>query len=265
MRATRFSIGSLLAVIGIFGVALAALRNPSYLWANAAFTTALLAVTAAVVNTVYGRGGKRAYWLGFALFGGTYLSICSIPALCDLVCPRLVTEAILSVIYPFMAPHTPSPSSPFPATAVINGSLVTFSPAPVTTVPAPAMLAPPIALVGSGPAAAAPLLASPPAWIPPPVPPLPPVSILPPISDPWTAWTAPDRTPAVYRVGSITYASSEAFRRIGHSLAALLVATLGGVFARNRYHVYARDGRPPEPASLALLENSTIGSASSAS
>src|SRR5271155_629244 len=93
MRATRFSIGSLLMVIGILGVALAALRNPSYLWANAAFTAALVAVAAAVVNTVYGRGGRRAYWLGFALFGGTYLSIYSMPALDNSGCTRLVTEA----------------------------------------------------------------------------------------------------------------------------------------------------------------------------
>jgi drug/metabolite transporter (DMT)-like permease len=120
MRATRFSIGSLLAVIGILGVALAALRNPSYLWATAAFTAALAAVVAAVVNTVLGRGARRAYWLGFALFGGTYLLILSMPALRDSVCPRIVTEAILDVIYPFMAPDAPQPASPFTIAAMIN-------------------------------------------------------------------------------------------------------------------------------------------------
>jgi hypothetical protein len=258
MRATRVSIGSLLAVIGIFGVALAALRNPSYLWANAAFTTALAAVMAAVVNTVFGRGSRRAYWIGFALFGGIYLSICSMPALRDSVCPRLVTEAILDVVYALMAPDAPQASASFTITAMVNGGPVVLSPALGVPAPMPAPPVPPIALsarVGSGPtqnsAPALPMPALPPLMIPPP----------PPQPDPWTAWTAPDRS-IVYGIGSIAHASSEAFRQIGHSLTALLVATLGGVFARHRYHAYARDAHPPEPALQAPRETSTTHTAS---
>jgi hypothetical protein len=40
MPLPRFSIASLLAVIAILGVALAALRNPSHLWANVTFSVA---------------------------------------------------------------------------------------------------------------------------------------------------------------------------------------------------------------------------------
>jgi hypothetical protein len=40
MRMPIFSIGRLLAVIGVLGIAFAALRSPSYLWANATFTAA---------------------------------------------------------------------------------------------------------------------------------------------------------------------------------------------------------------------------------
>jgi hypothetical protein len=65
----------------------------------------------------------------------------------------------------------------------------------------------------------------------------------------WTAWTAPDRSIVFNnRIGSLGIGCSEAFRQIGHSLAALIVATLGGLFARNRYLVFARNGKPVHPA-----------------
>ncbi len=99
MRAARFSIRSVLTVIGILAVALAVLRHPSYLWANTAFTAALAAVVAAVVNVVIGRGARRAYWFGFALFGGTHLAICTTPLLSESVCPRLLTEPMLDVLF----------------------------------------------------------------------------------------------------------------------------------------------------------------------
>jgi hypothetical protein len=134
-----------------------------------------------------------------------------------------------------------------------------LSPAPGFPVAMPAPPAPPIALsasVGSGPtqnpAPPSPIPVLPPLLIPPPAP----------RPDPWAAWTTPDHTAGVNRTGSIASASSEAFRQIGHSLTALLVATLGGVFARNRYHVYARDGHPPEPASPASRETTLSGSPS---
>ena len=47
MRLPRFSIASILAVIAIFAVALAALRSPSYLWANVTFSLALCALVVA--------------------------------------------------------------------------------------------------------------------------------------------------------------------------------------------------------------------------
>ena len=53
---------------------------------------------------------------------------------------------------------------------------------------------------------------------------------------PWAAWTQPDRTVGVgYQIGSVSLGSSEAFRQIGHSMFTLLVAVLGGTFARHRY------------------------------
>jgi hypothetical protein len=231
-------------VIGILGVALAALRNPSYLWANAAFTAALMGVVAAVVNSIVGRGARRAYWLGFALFGGTYLAICSTPVLRDSVCPHLVTEAIFDMVYPLMAPA--SPQLP-PAPVLITGTLsfttdtMTLTSVPATPPPQPLRQSP-SEIGNSNPSI--------PTFD---VPPAPVTTFIqtqpPPPPSPWSAWTAPDRSIGVgYALGSINLVSSEAFRQIGHSFMALLVATLGGVFARYRHYVCACDREPAAPA-----------------
>jgi hypothetical protein len=243
VRATRFSIGNLLAVIAILGVALAAMRNPSYLWANATFTVALAAIVAAVVNVVVGRGARRAYWLGFALFGGTYLAICSIPLLRDTVCPHLVTEAVFDMIYPFTGPDAGSRpySAPVTFTRTFNNANVTFNATPGAVNVAPSLIpAPPPVAPNVNPALSpfqSTYVMGPPTYVV-----NAPVSVA---TSPWAAWTAPDRSIGVgYQIGSINLVSSEAFRQIGHSLSALLAATLGGLFARNRYQAYTRDSEP---------------------
>jgi hypothetical protein len=108
MERPRFSIASLLVVIGVLGIALAAFRNPSYMWANITFTVAFAAIVLAIINTIHGRGACRAYWLGFALCGGTYFATCTVPGIRDSLCPRLATEMIFDCIYPHVSP----PSGP---------------------------------------------------------------------------------------------------------------------------------------------------------
>ena len=65
----------------------------------------------AIINVVYCREAGRAYWLGFSLCGGIYLTVCSVPTLRDSVCTRLVTETILDFLYPLLSPtSTPPPT-----------------------------------------------------------------------------------------------------------------------------------------------------------
>jgi hypothetical protein len=111
MERPRFSIASLLVVIGVLGIALAAFRNPSYMWANVTFTVDFAAIVLAIINTIYGRGACRAYWLGFALCGGTYFATCTVPGIRDSVCPRLTTEMVFDFIYPHVSPPPPPPPS----------------------------------------------------------------------------------------------------------------------------------------------------------
>jgi hypothetical protein len=206
MRLPRFSIASVLAVIAILAVALAALRSPSYLWANVTFSLSLGALVLAIINVVYGREAGRAYWLGFSLCGGIYFAVCSIPGLRDSVCPRLVTEVVFDFLYPQLSPATtPAPGVINVTTTGTGGSvgqmLVTYRLA-----------------VNGGPG-----------------------SVTPPSSPsmpPWAAWTEPDRSVGVgYQIGTVSLRSSEAFRQIGHSMFTLLVAVLGGTFARHRYRI----------------------------
>jgi hypothetical protein len=199
MRRPRFSIGSVLAIIGILAMALAAFRDPSYLWANVTFTTAMAALVMAIVNVLYSRGPRRAYWVGFALCGWTYFAITAVPGLREALCPRLVTEVFFDLLYPHVAPHAqampPLPAIPAaPARFVVNQIPGQPGGAFVVALPAP------------------------------PVP-----------ESRWSAWSEPDRTIGVgFPIGTVALVSSEAFRRIGHAMAALLVAVLGGIYARGR-------------------------------
>ena len=203
MRRPRFSIASVLAVISILGVALAAFRDPSYLWANVTFSVAFAALVLAIINAIYGSGASRAYWLGFILCGWTYFAICSVPGLRESICPRLVTEVIFDLIYPHVSPQPPPPQ---PGPGIVGG------PAQMT-----------ILVQGQVGGMGGIALPAPPAP-----------------ESRWAAWSAPDRTNGIgYAIGTVSLVSSEAFRQIGHSLVTLLAAVLGGVYARRRYEAWA--------------------------
>jgi len=111
MGRPQFSIASLFVVIGILSIALAAFRQPSYMWANVTFTVAFAAIVLAIINIIYGQGASRAYWVGFLLCGGTYFTICTVPGIRDTLCPRLATEVVLDLIYPHVSPPPPQPGN----------------------------------------------------------------------------------------------------------------------------------------------------------
>jgi len=94
MRTPRFSIRSLLAAIAVAGVVLAMLRSSLPVWANAAHTVAIVAIVAGASSAILSRDARRAYWVGFSLFGATYL----------MTSDQLVTETMLDLLYPYLAP-----------------------------------------------------------------------------------------------------------------------------------------------------------------
>jgi hypothetical protein len=69
----RFSIRSLMASILACALSLTALGKANDLWAGLMLLLALAAVDTAVLGASLLRGRERAWWLGFAVFGGGYL------------------------------------------------------------------------------------------------------------------------------------------------------------------------------------------------
>ncbi len=136
---------------------------------------------------------------------------------------QLVTETMLDLLYPYFAPQSPqlTPTSPGPllaAPAMPVGTTVqyTYSAQPDLT----------------GATVGPPTLTSVPA----------------PAMSAWDYWTKPDRRLSEIFPLEFASFSSKSFRQIGHSLLALLAATLGGVFVRWRYEEYSRKGQSPEVA-----------------
>jgi hypothetical protein len=79
MRRIRFTIGRLLVLVVGLAVAFAALREATETWDGGVFTATLGLLTASVLLAVHRTGRKRAFWLGFALFGWLYLTASLVP------------------------------------------------------------------------------------------------------------------------------------------------------------------------------------------
>ena len=174
----RLSIAGLFVATAYFGIGFAALRYPTQLWVCTTFTAAVAALVIAGINLAVLRGRPRAFWGGFLIAGAAYLVPYCIPPLRESVSTRLLTEPVLDLIYPIMAP----PELPSNA----RGD-----------------------------------------------------------------WTEPDRfSENAAWVGSVRLVSPGAFRRVGHALATLLVAALGGLYAlhlHDRRQAAGGPGGPPAP------------------
>ena len=79
MRLPRFTIRSLLEVVLLVSVALAALRASTDVWDGCLLGLALLLLLTATLLAVHRTRCKRAYWLGFSLFGWVYPSASFVP------------------------------------------------------------------------------------------------------------------------------------------------------------------------------------------
>jgi hypothetical protein len=79
MTHLRFTLAQLMAVVFYLGFGFAALRNADAFWASAAYTLAVVSVSTALVGA-FARGGRaRVPWVGFAVFGYTYLLVAHLP------------------------------------------------------------------------------------------------------------------------------------------------------------------------------------------
>jgi hypothetical protein len=120
MRRFRFTIGSLLGVVVFLAVAFAALREATDLWDSGVFSLSLLTMLTAVLLTVYQRERKRAFWLGFALFGWAYMTT-------SLIAPiesRLPTTKGLAYLDSPLPERSGTITVSYPGGAIATGSTV---------------------------------------------------------------------------------------------------------------------------------------------
>jgi hypothetical protein len=94
MRRFRFHIGTLIVLVLVLGVGFAALRESNGIWDSGVFTLVLTVLLTSVLLAVHRTEERRAFWLGFALFGVAYLGLSLVPPIAS----RLITTRALAYI-----------------------------------------------------------------------------------------------------------------------------------------------------------------------
>jgi len=94
MRKLRFNIANLLALILVLGVGFAALRESSDFWESGLFTVTLDTLLTSILLAVHRTESKRAFWLGFAIFGWAYMGLSVMPSIES----RLITTKVLAYL-----------------------------------------------------------------------------------------------------------------------------------------------------------------------
>src|SRR5262249_26275170 len=78
----------------VLGVSLAALRESNEIWDSGVFTLTLVILLTSVLLAIHRTEQRRAFWLGFALFGAAYLGLTLVPPIES----RLITTKALAYI-----------------------------------------------------------------------------------------------------------------------------------------------------------------------
>ena len=94
MRHIRFNIASLLGVILVLGVGFAAVRESSDLWESGIFTLAIATLLISILMAVHRTESRRAFWIGFALFGWIRMVLSLVPSIES----RLMTTKALAYL-----------------------------------------------------------------------------------------------------------------------------------------------------------------------
>jgi hypothetical protein len=105
VKRIRFTIATLLVLVVFLGISFAALREATAIWDGAILSVTIGAMLVSILLSICCAGAKRAFWLGFALFGSTYLGLTVIPS----IEPRLLTTQAL-VFLDSKVPGRPKPA-----------------------------------------------------------------------------------------------------------------------------------------------------------
>jgi len=197
MRLTRFSIGGLMGLVLVIALGLVGLKQANTIWASTFFTVTLVALVISVLNAIQTRERSRVFWVGFAVSGWIYfLCAFGLGSESGAATPQVLTEKLLDQLLPLFHPEAAPDSALIPIAVQSNAS------------PALAVPPPPPATPESDPAQT-PDLALP------------------------SSTAAPLNFPSAYYgyYNRATGTISNPYHQIGHSLASLIVAYLGGLYS----------------------------------
>ncbi len=94
MKHIRFTIASLLVVVFLVGVGFAGLREANESWDSGLFSLTIAVLLLSIVLAIHRAEKRRAFWLGFALFGSAYLGLSLVPPIES----RLITTKALAYL-----------------------------------------------------------------------------------------------------------------------------------------------------------------------
>ena len=120
MTRFRFHIGTLVILILVLGVGLAAVREANETWDSSIFSITLGMLLISILLTVHRVEKRRAFWLGFALFGSAYLGLSLVPSIES----RLITTKALA----YLDSKVPGRSSGISSSQLLWNLLVLGSP-----------------------------------------------------------------------------------------------------------------------------------------
>jgi hypothetical protein len=92
MRRFRFHLGTIVIFILLFAIAFAALRESNVTWDSSIFSLTLGVLLISTLLAIHRTESRRAFWLGFALSGSTYLGLSLFPS----IETRLITTKALA-------------------------------------------------------------------------------------------------------------------------------------------------------------------------
>ncbi len=99
MSRRSFTLAQLMGIVCYLALGFAALRNADAFWASAANTLAILLNAASLVGAFVRSGRARIPWVGFTVFGWTYLLMAHLPG--D---PPLLVEWAAARLQPYIKP-----------------------------------------------------------------------------------------------------------------------------------------------------------------
>jgi ABC-type antimicrobial peptide transport system permease subunit len=124
----RISLAGLMALIFVFAIGVAALRDASETWTGIVLLLTLGLLCVSVFGVIYRSGGRRAWWLGFGLFGWGYAALTLAPWSKP---EKLPTGVLLDYLYVRMSPRKVVAMEPFAASAGLDdGQFIVLDPSP---------------------------------------------------------------------------------------------------------------------------------------